>query len=290
MSFQQKRISICLALIHNNDTDRNAYIQPALQQLRARLSQNFTTKILEVSVQPKIKPQSTLMIFLRDVLYRSLDREWSRYRLLKVRLLPLDVLSFMVSSFRKYAFSWGEKSFLVSLKRNGFVETLITDKHIRVWNGFLESCADFLICFEDDAVFKDESSQRVYELLDNLSRRSLNRQIYVDLAGGCEHGDLKVDNLEMGKDASFRFYRKPVTNTACSYLMSRPLVSIFIEKLIRRPWLRLIGVDWLMNKLFIIATNDGAECACMHASPTIFNHGSFTGEYVSRNIEKQIDV
>jgi GR25 family glycosyltransferase involved in LPS biosynthesis len=184
-----------------------------------------------------------------------------------------------------YVFPWGGRSVLAGWKRNSFIETVVTDKHIRAWSAFLESDADFMICFEDDAVFKDDSTQRLNELLDDLARRLPDILIYVDLAGGCERDMLKIDTLETGRDASFRFYRKPVTNTACSYLMSRPLVTIFIEMIVRRPWLRLIGIDWMMNKLFILAANDGIECSCMHASPTIFKHGSFTGEYKTWNLD-----
>jgi hypothetical protein len=107
MSHQQKNASVCLALIHNNDAHRYDYIQPALEQLRVRLSQSFTATMLEVSIQPEIRPHSTLMALLRDVIYRGLDREWSRYRLLKVQLLPLDALRFLVSRFNKYFFSGG---------------------------------------------------------------------------------------------------------------------------------------------------------------------------------------
>lgn len=79
---------------------------------------------------------------------------------------------------------------------------------------------------------------------------------------------------------------KPVTNTACAYLMSRPLVIIFLDILTKRPLLRLIGVDWLMNKLFISMAKNEMECACMHANPTIFKHGTTTGNYVAWDREK----
>jgi hypothetical protein len=42
-----------------------------------------------------------------------------------------------------------------------------------------------------------------------------------------------------------------------------------------------------MNKLFILAANDRVECACMHASPTIFKHGSATGEYIPWGPDRQ---
>ena len=158
---------------------------------------------------------------------------------------------------------------------------VLTDKHIRAWAAFLETGGDFLICFEDDAMFKDDSNQRVADLLDTLSRKNCDTPIYVDLAGGCELDELKIGNLETGRDASFRFYSKPVTNTACAYLMSRSLVTSFYEIVTRRPWLRLIGADWMINKLLMLMESDGVTCDCMHAEPTIFKHGSATGEYQS---------
>lgn len=277
---QQKRDSVCLALIHNNVAERYNYIRPALEQLCVNLSPNYTTTIIEPSFRPEIVPHSTLMTFRRDIMYWRLNREWSRYRLLKVQPLLLDVLSFLKNYFDKYVSRKG-RSVLAGKKRYSYRETVITENHIEAWSAFLALGADFLICFEDDTIFKEDSSQRVIELLDNFTRRSPDGLIYVDLAGGCEDDALKINNLETGKDASFRYYSKLVTNTSCSYLINRPLATFFIEMIAKTPQLRLIVSDWLMNKLFILADNDGVKCACMHASPTIFKQGSFTGEYVS---------
>ena len=137
------------------------------------------------------------------------------------------------------------------------------------------------MCFEDDTVFKDDSVQRVNDLLDKLSGIDSDSPIYVDLAGGCKVEELKIGSLEIGKDDCFRFYSKPVTNTACAYLMNRLLVAFFYDIITKKPWLRLVGIDWMMNKLFIHMANDGVKCVCMHADPTIFKHGTATGEYVS---------
>lgn len=268
-------MEICLALIHNNNPQRNAYIQPRLAELRTCLSRKFSATSLEVSFQPEIKPHGTPMAFLRDAIYLILDREWRRYRLLRSRFLLSDAPHFLVGSFRKYSRTRG------GWRRSSAIEVVVTDKHIRAWAAFLETGADFLICFEDDAVFKDDSNQRVADLLDTLSRRNLDSPAYVDLAGGCRLEELWIAKLEAGQDAYFRHYSKLVTNTACAYLMSRPLVTTFHEILTRRPWLRLIGIDWLMNKLFITMANKEVGCLCMHADPTILKHGATTGDYVS---------
>jgi hypothetical protein len=269
-----RKVSVCLALIHNNSAQRVDYIQPLLAELQTHLSQRLSVKGLEVANQPEIREHGMPLAFVRDVMYQVLDRNWKHYRLLRPRLLPIHIFDFLLGSFKKYrrGATW---------KRNSFVETVVTDKHIRAWCAFLETDCDFLICFEDDAVFKDDSSQRVTDLLDTLSRRHPDQLVYVDLAGGCRFDELKIDRLELTRDHLFRFYSKPVTNTACAYLMSRPLVMSFQELVTRRPWLRLIGIDWMMNKLFMIMAKNGMECACMHANPTIFKHGTTTGDYVS---------
>lgn len=274
-----REVLVCIALIHNNNVQRNTYIRPQLEKMSGGLAMHIASEKIEVSFQSEIKPHGTAMAFMRDVMYRKLDREWHRYRLLKPLNLVRDVVGFLKCSFIKYAAKRNEMG--AQWKRNSAIEVTVAEKHVRAWGKFLDTDADFLICFEDDAVFKDDSVQKINDLLDTLSRKNCDTPIYVDLAGGCELDKLKIDNLETGQDASFRFYSKPVTNTACAYLMSRSLVSTFHATLTRRPWLRLIGIDWMMNSLFIRLANDGLECICMHADPTAFKHGTTTGEYVS---------
>jgi GR25 family glycosyltransferase involved in LPS biosynthesis len=180
-----------------------------------------------------------------------------------------------MSSVKKY--SRGAQSW----KRNSAVEMVVTDKHLRAWATFLDTSGDCLICFEDDAVFKSDSIDRLMALLDELLPSRLGSPMYVDLAGGCSLEALQIHNLEVSWDGSFRHYSKPVTNTACVYLLSRPLVTTFCGIIARRPWLRVIGIDWLMNTLLMQMANDGVKCACLHADPAIFKHGTTTGEYVS---------
>jgi hypothetical protein len=267
--------TVCLALIHNSDEQRNAYIQPLLKQLQTVLLQRCSAVNVEVSCQPEIKQHTLRTAFLRDAIYQTLDRQWCRYRRIRPQRSLSQASRFLRESIKKLFRT--DNSWL----RNSAVEVIVTDKHIRAWSTFLETGADFLICFEDDAVFKEQSVVRITELLNTLFQGNIDKRIYIDLAGGCTLEQLRIDNLENGRDASFRLYRKPVTNTACVYLMSRPLVSLFYEIITRKPLLRLIGIDWMMNKLFIELADQGLDCGCMHADPTIFDHGTTTGEYVS---------
>ncbi len=212
-------------------------------------------------------------------MYRKLDREWHRYRLLKPCALLIDAAGFLKGSFVKYIVEpdrigepWQKRS---------AIEVMVTSKHVRAWGEFLDTDADFLICFEDDAVFRDDSVKKLNNLMTALDEKHTNTPCYIDLGGGCQLSDLKIGRLEESQDESYRYYSKPVTNTACSYLMNRQLVVTFYTILTKRPWLRLIGIDWMMNSLFVWMANEEVECVCIHAEPTIVKHGTTTGEYVS---------
>jgi len=167
------------------------------------------------------------------------------------------------------------------LKNNAFIETVLTDKHIRAWMQFMDSGADYLIIFEDDVIFKKDSIGRISSLLNMLTQKHLHQSCYIDLAGGLTSDVLNIDALETVYRDNFRHYRKPVTNTTCSYLISRELVAQFIAIITKKPWLRLIPIDWLINNFFVILEKKNFEVYCIHADPTIFEHGSFSGHYVS---------
>ena len=275
----ERKISVSVALIHNNNIQRNIYIRPQLDKMAETLVGIIAPERIEVSLQPEIRPHSIGMAFLRDVMYRKLDREWHKYRLLKPIALMRDIVGFLKGSFIKYIIN--RKYIRLSWQKNSAIEVLVTDKHIRAWSQFLDSDADYLIVFEDDVVFKEDSNLRINRLLDNLTRNYLSRECYVDLAGGSSLADLMISRLETCHDDNYRYYQKPVTNTACAYLISRELIIKFNEILIRKPWLRLIGIDWMINSLFISTGKDVSSVVCMHADPTIFRHGTTTGEYIS---------
>jgi len=280
----EKKKLIIIALMHNNDVKRNTYIRPLLEKLQAFISGQFNIKLIESTYKPKVKPHSRSMGFLRDIIYQKLNREWLRYRLLKPPLLLRHISWFLWFALKTRRYVGGKKC---KWLQTSAIEMVVTDMHIRAWEAFLDMNGDFLICFEDDVVFKEDSIQRVRDLINFLYLNNKNHPIYIDLAGGCQHDDLKIDKLESHRDSSFRYYSKPVTNTACGYLLNRPLVTHFQDTLIRRPWLRLIGVDWMINNILILLNKSGMHCDCMHSEPTIFEHGSMTHKYLSMSPIRQ---
>jgi hypothetical protein len=266
---------LILALIHNNNEQRNAVIKPRLALLTELLEKKgVPSYYVDISYQPQIVAHTPALAFIRDVLYHFVDHEWLRYRDLRLRSPMRYNAGFLRKIFFRGRYSNGS-----AWRRSSSIETAVTDKHIRAWLAFLETDADFLICFEDDAVFKEDSNLRIALLLESLYSEYLDRPIYVDLAGGCALDALQIQALQTQRDSLFRHFKRPVTNTACAYLMSRSLVAKFHETLVVRPWLRLLGVDWMMNALMVHLQRGGINCNCMHADPTIFNHGSVSGEY-----------
>ncbi len=173
-------ISVCLALIHNNNELRNDYIIPKIDELISNMMPISAKKIM-ISYQSEIKPHGLAMAFIRDIIYHNLGCKWSNYRLLQSHKLR-GTVHFFWASFVKYILS--HNGVANRWKRNSAVEVAVTDKHIRAWSQFLDSGADYLIVFEDDAVFNNDSAVRLNELLNTLSKNHQNKPCYVDLGGG----------------------------------------------------------------------------------------------------------
>jgi len=271
------KTSVAIALIHNNNNLRNDYLRPKINDLLSDMGEEFACARIEISFQPEIVAHSLTMAFIRDYYYKSLDRRWSKYRLLKQRLLPFDWMIFFGKVLLKYIFSSRDRA--AKWAKNSYIEMIVTAKHIRAWEQFLEMDSDYLVVFEDDVVFKNNSALNLSHLLRTLSVK--NKLCYVDLGGGAELSDLKIDKLLKFWEKGYRHYKLPVTNTACAYLISRELAVVFSKTLISRPWLRLVGIDWMINNVFILNKYLMRDCLCMHADPTIFKHGTTTGDYIS---------
>lgn len=267
--------SICLALVHNNDESRNAAIRSGLAKLGDFLGACRRVTSVEVSWQPPLASSSTGIVLKRNLQYQILERNWLRYRAQK----PTRRLSVARKFFNfSKSFLQNKDGLSERLPRNSAIELAVTDKHIRAWDRFLDSDADLLICFEDDAIFKESSAADLSIVLAGITHLKPDELLYVDLAGGMPVSTLKIAALEDRKEGFFTYYKKPVTNTACSYLLSRSTACLFKAIILNQPSLRHVSIDWLLNALFIELEKQGKHSLCFHADPTVFNHGSTTGE------------
>jgi hypothetical protein len=269
-------LSVFLALVHNNNQVRNNYLFPKISELLNGIANNFQVSKSECSFQSAIEPHGFMMALLRELCYQYLGFKWKKYRQLRASLLR-EIIP-LINILVKYLLNQNK---LISWRRTSAIEMNLTDKHIRAWGKFVDTDASYLIVFEDDVMFKDDSIEKLNNLLKTLSGNNLNKACYVDLAGGYQIADLLVDSLEESRNRLYRRFRKPITNTTCAYLINRQLAAIFLEILTQKPWLRLIGADWLINTLFIEMERRGINADCLHFEPTIFKHGTTSGDYPS---------
>lgn len=271
-------VSICMALVHNKQPERLAQVRPAIAALAEGVREHHQARLIEVGYQPEIAPHGLGKSMWREFRQGRLEREWSAYLGDRVKtLLPCWLSGFRRA--RKKAFAAAEAR--RAWQRVSAVETFITAKHVRAWEMFLDSGADYLVVFEDDATLLPDSVPRfISDVLPLLSGRHPDG-LYVDLAGGLALEALKIGKFQIGYDGVRRHYGKAVTNTACAYLIDRTLADYFCAALIRRPDWREIAVDWLLNKLFMRMAHEGRVCSCFHLDPPVFSHGSFSGCYVS---------
>lgn len=268
----RKKTKISIILIHNNNKERYNYIKPRLDKLVKDFLQDFDIDFSEISKQTKVIPKPTYITVYKKYLLWKISREWREYLKNAQRFFPIDLLfllGLVGKTFKNRSWeNW----------RSG-VDAIVTDKHIRAWNSFLEKDSDFLICFEDDAVFNHKSITDFKKLLQGINRYN-NKLVYVNFTSGCSPKELKFEKIFIRSDNRRKYYRKPVTNTGCCYMVNRHLAELFSLNLLKNPDLRLLSFDWLLNKIFII-TEPKYEFYCYHADPPIFNHGSIKGNYES---------
>lgn len=267
-----KIIKIGIAIIHNNDKERNEKLFPNIEILKKKLEEKFEVQLIDVSWQPTIMEHTILRSIVRDMMYWKINREWINYRLLNNVPFFLDFLVFLKIICKKITKS--------NYRRTSFIETIVTDKHIRAWQILFDK-NDFFLFFEDDAIFLDDSIERLKNLFDYILdlEQIHEKYLYVDLSGGCDINSLRIHNLELKRLNNMIFYKKPVTNTACCYLINKKTILHFYECLIHNPFLRLIGIDWMMNKMLIELDKKGIiyKSICIHTFPPIFKHGSSSG-------------
>ena len=267
---------VIISLIHNNDTERLALIRPDINRLADKLKQKVEIELHEINYQPNLKPVPIYIGLLRDLMYWKLKRSWNRYNKINNKFILLDISYFIFKSIKKYFNRHTRTKWLKSC----IIELYVTNKHIKAFSNALEQKADFLLVFEDDAVFKKDSTDKVFDLITDLEKNN-KTPTYIDLGGGCQFDEPENSNMKPKRDKQFKYYIKPVTNTACCYLINNEQLKLFDYFLTRKPLLRYIGVDWMLNKLFIVQSKIGIISNCRHADPTFFNHGSVTGEFTA---------
>jgi len=156
------------------------------------------------------------------------------------------------------------------------LERIVSAKHAQGGQGALEAGADAALVFEDDVAVMADSLQRLGALLEALPPL-LQRypQLFCDLAGGYPLEQVVPLPLALPPMDPLEWLLPGVhTNTACAYLVSRPLLQAWLGAEQRRYGLAGLAIDHRINR----ASATGAEDAVSgHWSEPPFRHGSFCG-------------
>lgn len=260
-----------VALVHNNQADRNAYLVPRLQALCEKLGASLTM----VGWQPTVVPHPAGRTIYRLWLYYRLKLAWSRYRGYGLKQAINITRLYMIPRL----FQFLDTKRVGKLGRMSRIETFVTGKHIAAWRSFIETDATHLFCCEDDLVFRDDSVERLHEVLS--TPRASSSFHYIDVAGGFPIKELMIDRLVKSVEDDHILYVPATTNTACGYILPRDLAAMFLEFVADRQDLRLVGIDWMINAMLMIMRNNGVACDAVQFTPPIFAHGTFSGDYVS---------
>lgn len=275
----QKKHSVLIALIHNNNLNRISVIRQNLKKLTNILSNQFNVSSVEISYQPKLLPHGKFMSLRRELAYLILRNKWSNYKLIKITAIKkyTRMVISLLAILKKY--SLNINSIRERWQKSSAIEMRVTDKHIRSWDMFLESNCETLLMFEDDAIFKADSFEKLLYAVNEAHKIPRETLLYVDLAGGLPLQDLEISHLAKEKKDGITIYTKPVTNTGSAYLLNRSMAEEFKELIVDYPNYRLFGGDWMMNQLFIDIERRNKKTHCFHFEPSALNHGSFTGDY-----------
>ena len=265
---------ILIALIHNCNEERNSRIRPDIQRLADRLQNGFEVDVREFSYQPELTPLSKATSFYLEVLREVLSQRWRRHIGDRPRSIRKIVRNLRKAAVRYIRNSDGEVD---RQRRSDAISAFVTNKHMKAWDTCLESKAEYLIVLEDDAVFGDESIERIASLVDVVSE--MEGPVYVDLAGGFPISALRIGHLAQDRREGLTRYRKPVTNTACAYLLNGKMIDQSMQLLCARPRFRLVAIDWLINWMFMELGKAGTRVTCFHTEPPALQHGSFTGDF-----------
>lgn len=265
-----KNHKIHISIIHNNDKQRLQSIRSLTGDFLKSIQNRLILITSEYCWQPDIIPISKLQGLFRELMYSVLAWQWCKY--IGNRRLPII---FLGASLLKQTLSY--KPNKNNLLR-GAIELALTSKHLRAWENFLESGEDFLWVLEDDAFLKPDSIERFLHEVIPLLEKDVMKSLFIDIAGGINIQPKQM-NIPYAIKNNQLIFDRPITNTACSYIINRALCEKLIQTTILRPHLRFIGADWLLNKLFIDLIESGCQIKCIHFESTILEHGSVTGRF-----------
>lgn len=267
----QLHLRFGLVLIHHDDEDRVVAARRAAGTVREVLEEYGEVEYVEVSRQPVVIPVPLVRVAARRLRQWWLERRWAAYLgrrrrwILSTGVLALRLLELLSSGRRAVA------------GRRAFVENVLTDKHYAAWRFAFDRGLDALLVLEDDARAHPETATRLHRALDVALHGDDLANTYFDLAGGLSRRDLRLEHLVVPAAPGVLRISRAATNTTCAYLLGSEVVSLLVAHGSLYPEAARLAVDWYVNAAFLDGTTRGVPVRCLHAEPTVLDHGSTTG-------------
>jgi len=160
--------------------------------------------------------------------------------------------------------------------------------HIELFREALGTGAEYIIIFEDDSYFSNNSNQSIQVLnLLKFIQSDLDEKIYVNLSASFSLESLGVKHLfskvfvqeYYNRSSLIKISRKPVTNTLSAVLYNRSfLIHLveFLNQMTKTNLFKFVPIDWLVNYYFIRYNNTNNSIKCLHVVPGIFPQLSLT--------------
>jgi len=272
--------------IHNQNPEREKVVRPLVEKFLAELKPYFLFSFAEVFYQPELFPVS-----VREKMRakRIVDQIAHDFRVYKGSHAQLPFFQNFFLQLRNWAAFWYK--FLVRVpflrkdikkiaRRSSYsraAELYLTNKHIRAWEMFMESGADYGIFLEDDAVPNLHSLPRFQDFFSALeaNRTQEKEGVFLILSYGLE--PLEQGEIFERKNEEFIFYKRPVTLGSVAYVMDRKMMAKVLKIVYRNPEYRKIPADWLLNQILMDLKPKNGTYLCFLAQPAVFDHALYPG-------------
>lgn len=260
-----------VALVHNNEIERLNYLRPNLKQLCDNLK---IPEPLEYSYQ-SLRELSWPSLFYRAFVYSLIRGRHETY--LDCNHQWKAIYQELRSHFRS----------LIKFKNYGLyrkhisIESAVSKKHFYLFSKFVDSKADYLLVFENDAIIENLNS--LVSSLSELTRYVEPRNyVFGILGGGLSHFQLHTTNVAQKKIGNLIYSDKAYTNTAVAYVITRNFATILNQKYQESNSIKQsIPIDWLLNSFFAELSHQGIQSSAIQFEHDPVIHGSRVGLFKS---------
>lgn len=274
--------SVILAALIHHEVPERAINRERLRHLIAGLD----LRLIEIIDQPEIHVEKLDLCFRFTIFSRQLLQSVSDavFQYFSKRDSFLTAIRRFLADLRRSSqwFFTASSDVVLSAYRAALIESVLVDKHVSAWAKAVDLNSDWLLVLEDDALIDEETEDRLrHFFVHELDSVKGNVLVYCDLAGGYDPRLLLPKDVYLGPCMGSWSLSHVRTNTICSYLVSRPLLSCWLTMIRRYPLLRQLPADHLINVASILSKRCRAACICLHWPKPFFRHGSFHDGFTS---------